>query len=202
MSSGHLLLGQRLPPERVLAERLGCSRHVLRGQLALLEQQGRITRTVGRGTYLSATAPARRQTTSSPDAVLEARIAWEPRLMHLVAIRATDGDFERFERCLAQGVAAQTVQEREEADMVFHRALAAGAHNEVVDRMHALLEESRSSLTWGRVGDEIYTQANWASCRDEHESIADALRERDAATASQRMRTHLLNVRRQFFADL
>ena len=55
---GALVPGSRVPTERALAELLGRSRHDVRRQLDVLESQGRVTREVGRGTFLTG-SPAR-----------------------------------------------------------------------------------------------------------------------------------------------
>ncbi|MGP3775389.1 FadR/GntR family transcriptional regulator [Streptomyces sp. SDT5-1] len=204
LATGALTDGQRLPPERNLAEILGCTRHELRRQLGVLERQGCVTRTVGRGTYLS----TRRQPNSpeavpsSPSAILEARMAWEPRLMALVATRATAADFADFRRCLDAGGEAGDPDAYEHADLTFHRALALATHNDVVMCLHDLLEDSRRKLTWGRLRTEIYTAKNWASCQAEHASIVAALTDRNADLASSRMAAHLQSVRSQFLGDL
>ena len=44
--------GSRLPTERQLADDLGVTRTMVRHALALLEAEGRISREVGRGTFL------------------------------------------------------------------------------------------------------------------------------------------------------
>ena len=49
--------GSRLPTERQLALDLGVTRSSVRHALALLEAQGRISREVGRGTFLREPAP-------------------------------------------------------------------------------------------------------------------------------------------------
>src|ERR1700733_9712108 len=49
--------GSRLPTERRLALDLGVTRSSVRHALALLEAQGRISREVGRGTFLREPAP-------------------------------------------------------------------------------------------------------------------------------------------------
>src|SRR4051794_7583561 len=46
--------GGRVPPERVLASELGVGRRSLRRALDVLEQEGRISRQQGRGTFLTA----------------------------------------------------------------------------------------------------------------------------------------------------
>ncbi len=43
----------RMPPERVLAEELGVGRRSLRRALDVLEQEGRISRHQGRGTFVN-----------------------------------------------------------------------------------------------------------------------------------------------------
>jgi DNA-binding GntR family transcriptional regulator len=55
VSSGRLAPGDRLPPERVLAARLGVSRMTLRHALDSLERRGLVARRVGRegGTFVS-----------------------------------------------------------------------------------------------------------------------------------------------------
>jgi GntR family transcriptional regulator len=49
--------GQRLPSEDALAEMLGVSRPTIRSALIALEQEGRVSRRHGRGTFVCATRP-------------------------------------------------------------------------------------------------------------------------------------------------
>ncbi len=53
ITSGELVVGERLPAERVLADRIGVSRMTLRHALASLEARGLIERGVGRGTFVA-----------------------------------------------------------------------------------------------------------------------------------------------------
>ena len=54
IESGELAVGERLPPERELAEWLGVSRPTVRQALASLEARGLLERGVGRGTFVRA----------------------------------------------------------------------------------------------------------------------------------------------------
>ncbi len=52
VESGELKAGDRLPPERQLAENFHVSRHSLREALRSLEQQGLVRSHIGDGTYI------------------------------------------------------------------------------------------------------------------------------------------------------
>ncbi len=54
IESGEVSAGERLPPERELAEALGVSRMTVRQALASLAARGMVERGVGRGTFVSA----------------------------------------------------------------------------------------------------------------------------------------------------
>lgn len=59
ITAGHLAPGERLPAERPLAALLGVSRSTVVGALDDLAEGGWVTRRVGSGTHVSATAPRR-----------------------------------------------------------------------------------------------------------------------------------------------
>ena len=85
----------RLPPERDLARQLAVSRMALRVGLERLEAEGRIWRHVGQGTFVGARPemPPKRLSfitaNTSPAEVLEARLAIEPQIARMAALRAS-----------------------------------------------------------------------------------------------------------------
>jgi len=114
--------GRRLPTERSLATQFGVTRTAVRHALALLEAEGRISREVGRGTFLrvppdggdSAEALANPAVLRvSPADVIAARRLLEPQVLPLVVAWATARDFEEMRRCVDGGGGAETYEEFE-----------------------------------------------------------------------------------------
>src|SRR5580700_761775 len=119
--------GSRLPTERKLAEDLGVTRSAVRHAMAVLEAQGRISREVGRGTFLRDGDPgagpqrgdgSRPGWTMAPPAadfapadVMTIRRLLEPPAMSLVVSWATAADLQEMQRCLAGGDGAATFEE-------------------------------------------------------------------------------------------
>ncbi len=208
LHSGALVPGSRVPTERALATLLGRSRHDIRRQLDTLESQGRVTREVGRGTFLTEAAAVgdggtiRPPTNLSPLDLIDARAAWEPNLMTLVAVAATVDDFAEIRRCLENGAAAATPEEFLVWDMAFHRALAMATHNTVVAALNDMVESGRRQLAGSGLDKSRYTIENCAVCQGEHREIADAIFDRDPARSQAAMRKHLQTVRRQLLSGL
>jgi DNA-binding FadR family transcriptional regulator len=208
LSTNELKPGSRVPTERALAEILGCSRHDVRRQLDVLESQGRITREVGRGTFLTdddepdhgpgaIAAPAQ----LSPLDLIDARAAWEPNLMSLVVVAATEEDFAEIRRCVEAGEAARDPQEFMAWDMAFHRALAMATHNTVVAALSDMVEAGRRQLAGSALDTHRHTPANCAVCQRQHREIAEAVFVRDGARSQAAMRDHLATVRRQLLSS-
>src|ERR1700676_5294070 len=90
----------RLPAERELAAGLGVSRSAVRHAMAVLEEQGRISREVGRGTFLRPGGARVGGHDFSPADVMLVRRMFEPQVMPLVVAWATARDFAEMDRCL------------------------------------------------------------------------------------------------------
>src|ERR1700692_869657 len=85
----------QLPTERALANELGVTRTMVRHALAVLEAEGRVSREVGRGTFLTPAssgadrAPLGASSEVGPADVMAARRLIEPQVLPLVVAYAT-----------------------------------------------------------------------------------------------------------------
>jgi DNA-binding FadR family transcriptional regulator len=198
--TGQLAQGDRLPPERELAEQFGVSRVTVRDALRGLEAMGLVDVRVGARGGAFVTAPTGAvvgQTMSdmlmmaavTPEDVVEARLIVELGTVTLACARATDDDLrllrelsERSRRELAAGTYTR------ELSWQFHSLLAHTAHNAAVD---GLTHSFRSSLSMHPIRTREGSRAH-ASTVEEHDAILDALERRDGAAARRAMAVHLL----------
>lgn len=132
VAEGGLRAGDRLPPERDLAARLGVSRASVKQAITVLEVQGLVEARHGGGTYLMRDSldaePVERMVERRrrlPD-VLEAREALETKLAELAAERRTDEDLAALHAALDRMVAdIEEGGHGVEGDRLFHAAVTA-----------------------------------------------------------------------------
>ncbi|MDB5805767.1 MAG: lutR 1 [Betaproteobacteria bacterium] len=189
--------GDRLPPEREMVRRFDAARSAVRRMLADLEMQGRIVRTVGRGTMIAGerdlpTVNAQ----TSPAELMEARLLFEPAIADLVVTHATPADFERMEECLTRGARAGSVAEFEQWDAALHQAIADATHNSFVIRMLDNINAVRDQAEWGKLKQRSLTPERRSSYQIEHKRLVEALKRRDGGEARHRLTEHLRQVRR------
>ncbi|BDM22180.1 transcriptional regulator GlcC [Pseudomonas sp. NPDC089428] len=169
---GVLKVGQALPSERRLVEKLGCSRSALREGLRILRGRGIIDTEQGRGSFVTdlngqaSATPLMHLFSSQPRTLfdlLEVRALLEAESARLAALRATDIDRllirRRYEEMLDAHAAAEALDAREHArrDHAFHRAISEASHNPVL--VHTL--QSLSDLTLSTV----FASVNNLYCR-------------------------------------
>jgi DNA-binding FadR family transcriptional regulator len=205
-AAGTLAAGERLPTERELVERFAVPRHAVRKMLAQLEAEGRITRHVGRGTYLVGaprahvdTLPSDSAAHTSPAELMDARLRIEPALAELIVTHATPSDLERMEICLEKAERAATLDEFELWDAALHQAFASATHNRFVARVLDLVAAVRQQSEWGKLKDRIVTPARRIEYQEEHRAIVEALKARDADRAREAIVRHLQHARRNLF---
>ena len=198
--SGRLAQGERLPPERELAEQFGVSRVTVRDALRGLEALGLIEVRVGArggafvrapsGTHVGqAMSDMMVLSTAGPGDIVEARLIVELGTVTLACARASDGDLEELRASCERGreeLAAKTYTR--ERSWEFHSLLAKAAHNGAVD---GITHSFRSTLSMHPVRAREGAKAHAASV-EEHLRIVEALERRDATAAREGMAAHLL----------
>lgn len=189
--------GDRLPPERELAQRLGVSRATLSQALVALEVIGVVTVRHGDGTVL-ADAPGPRRIVEAIRAhahrlpeIIETRDALETKIAALAAVRHTADDLARIEEALddmqrdvksgGRGV---------EGDERFHGAVTAAAHSLLLAR---LMDEIRDLIRETRI-ESLSQPGRPADSLVHHRAIADAIRSGDPEAAATAMHAHVVMV--------
>jgi len=197
---GRLNPGDKLPPERELAEAFGVSRTSVRDAIRVLEMQGMVEPRQGDGTLVRDLSP---DSLVNPLAsvlgrngrllteLLDVRKILEPPLAARAAAAASDADIGNLSAILDRQ--AEKVRRGELAideDTQFHYTIATAAKNSVVmrvvDVLMDLLRESRerSLQVKGRL------QKSLAG----HRQILGAIQSRDEAAAESAMRQHLQEI--------
>lgn len=194
-------VGARLPPERELAAKLGCSRETLRTCLDAAEAEGRIWRHVGQGTFRGPRPrgmPVRDRLlveATSPTELMEARLIIEPQVAAAAARRANPEDVEYLRERVDAGLQARDRSACEQADGAFHRSVAEVAGNPVLIGVLVFLSGARRRAVWQREWDRTYRRLGVDEFRNEHSrqhmAVVDAIANADAPTAERAMRDHV-----------
>jgi len=197
----------RIPPERTLAAELGVGRRSLRRALDVLEQEGRIHRHQGRGTFIDPRRPASAAAVISapnsierganrlslsaaldnvldqtnPLEVIEVRLATEPVMARLAALRASQSEIKRLQTLAAKTRTASDAETYERADSLFHRTIA--------------MRASQRDVGWRRLGENAHCYKRQSVYAGFHESIAAAIAARNGHEAFAQMQRHLGDVR-------
>lgn len=199
IKNNELKPGEKILPERELAEKLGISRGSLREAFRVLESRGIIKSKPGGGRYVrdiknnvynNANNIILSLEKSSVLELLEAREIIEVKIVELAAQRATCKDLELIEKFLTK----INEEERSEfcKDIEFHLAIAKASHNYVfVNIMEwnlELLRETRNRA-W-QTPERIKEQPK------EHQAIFEAIKKHDSKKAAKVVLKHLTNVKK------
>lgn len=214
IKSGAYRAGDRLPPERELAERMGISRPLIREALSALHLAGIIESRAGDGTYIRKSVGnsdietqvlAMLEEDEDPIAAFEARIVLEEGIARLATARASDEELEKMERILVQEREAAERAEYDryvQADREFHLAIVTASRNSFLKAaVHPLIDIMGRKL-WGGI-DRLYlfNPQGIAQTLTEHRGILEAIMKRNSQEAGEAMRRHLANARDRFLGD-
>ena len=215
--SGALRAGERLPPERELAELLGVSRPAVREALRVLEAQGAVRSQVGQGPGSGTTierVPSDALTRllrlhvalgSFPLAdVIETRVTLERSIAFLACRNAQPQNIERMRANLHAMDEPEITQETfNQIDIDFHVELAeAGGNRLMCDMTRAIRESVRIPFLAAVNAMPETGKYSWPvmldSLRAEHHAVFSAVEACDGEKAADLLEAHI----RGFYMDL
>lgn len=205
LHSGRYQIGDRLPPERNIAEQLGVSRTVVREALIMLELENLIDVRKGSGVYV-VKLPEQQQESQLEQAIhedvgpfelLQARQLLESDIAAFAATQVTKNGIGQMRQALElerQSLLAD--ENNEEGDELFHRLIAEATQNSVlVDIQHQLWLRRKNSPMWQKLHSRIADTSYRRFWLDDHLRILAALQHKDPKSARQAVWQHLENVK-------
>lgn len=197
---GELKVGDKLPPERTLAERFNVSRNCVRQAVQALAERKVLESRQGDGTYVCAAnesllvesfALAIQTQKELLQDILEFRRMMEPEVSALAAVNITPEELDRLKVIVCdQQRKILAGEEDSQLDAAFHLALAHASRNRVVQRvmdtLTEILDESRSEY--------LQSEARRKASVVGHLRVIDALEKADPASAHLAMKEHLAEI--------
>jgi len=203
--NGQLKAGDKVPSQREFSQMLKVSRASLREALLTLETLGLIKTEPGKGTFINPEKPSAsrnmapwRYSESYPVTdVFQTRILIEAQLAGLSAhalseaeLNALTDETDRMEQNWAAGDLLANV----EADLEFHQIIASACPNKMLVDLYQSVREQLTATQIQPI--PITAPERMKDSIAEHRRLITALRQRDAAKASQEMRSHIQNTAR------
>ncbi len=200
---GILRPAERLPSERVLADRMGVSRPSLREAIAELETAGLLVTKAGSGIYVadvlgSAFSPALIRLFSSHEDAVTDYVSFRRDMEGLAAQRAatlgSDTDFSVIDSVFCKMEAAHSKRDpsdEAQLDAEFHMAIIEASHNVIMlHMMRSMFDLLREGVFYNRQA--IFRQRQTrVSLLDQHRVIRDAILARDPAAARAAVEAHM-----------
>lgn len=203
IAGGELSAGDRLPPERTMAELYGVGRNSVREALRQLELLGLVESRRGAGTYVVEgdsgrlmapfrTVLALAAATASRDHVLEFRRMLEPEAAALAATNADEAARRQLEHALRRFDQAVDAADRpREADTNFHFAIAQATGNPLIIAVERALLDVLASFRTELSGESYAPPTHLGRG---HHAIFGAIVAGDADAARAGMQQHLADV--------
>jgi GntR family transcriptional regulator, transcriptional repressor for pyruvate dehydrogenase complex len=214
---GKLTVGEKLPPERQLAEQFGTSRASIREALSALEVLGLIDCRGGQGNFIRADGTEGSidgellrtlLADHGPFEIFEARLELEPALAALTAVRATKKEKARLQE-LVDNLAAigERIPEDENAledymdeDRKFHLEVGRGAHNSVLFLVFSGVNFMMKEASWKALKTKgVTAEGNLEKYAIEHADIFRAIQNGEAEEARKAMTNHILELKTDIF---
>ena len=201
ITSGQLNPGDKLPPERKLADKLGVSRSNVRdaikklefyGILRTLPQSGTIVAGMGIAALEGLISDVLKIENSDFASLVETRVLLETETAKLAALRRTDQDIEDIRRTLeAYAHKVKLGEQAVEEDLMFHLKIAEASKNTVLKSLMLIITPD---IINNFIKLDICKDERFHNALDEHDIILKHIIAQEPDAAAEAMKTHLKEV--------
>ncbi len=202
---GEIKAGEKLPPERHMAERFRVSRSCVRQAIQALSQRGILESRQGDGTYVcepdasvlvDTLAAAILSHGDLLHEVMEFRLLIEPQIAYLAARRISVDELNRLKVIACDQQRKMLAGEEDDIlDAAFHRQLCESARNHLIMQIYhtlsSAMDTSRSRF--------LQSAPRRRASVEGHLKIIDALERKNPQEAFGAMKEHLLEVEKMVF---
>jgi len=219
IANGKLKIGDKLPPERVLAEKFGASRASIREAMSALETLGLIESKSSQGNFIKVDVTdtsidgellKELLKNHSPFEVFEARHKIEPILTTIAAERRTDEDITKLNTCLTKlntlgsqlgyNLNDNDIESYIEEDRKFHLLIARSAHNSVLFTVYSGVNLMLKEKHWKALKKKaIFKEGNIKKFEKEHTEIFKAIYNSNPELANLKMQEHMVSIQKDMF---
>ncbi|MHA6729703.1 FadR/GntR family transcriptional regulator [Devosia sp. A369] len=189
-----LAADSRRPSERKLAELLGVNRYVLRRALARLSEEGRISPLARRRRKSSVLGWVELSNQTNPVEIGEIRIALEPGLARLAAMRATPNDIAQLTALHEEALSRPYDVD---LDLAFHQAVAKASGNQAAFLLISTLNEITRDPDFIMKMPAFTEETGFRH----HATVLAAIRGRDGNSAQEAMLTHYRAIQRWLLGE-
>jgi GntR family transcriptional regulator, transcriptional repressor for pyruvate dehydrogenase complex len=210
IAQGDFAVNSRLPSEAELSTRFGASRPVIREALGRLREDGLIVSRQGSGSYvrrqpdLAVLHFTQVKSLADVQRCFEFRAGMEAAAASLAAEQWQDDDLKRIEDAMeALELCMRKGELGADEDRRLHEAIATATRNPYyIAVQSSLASHIAVGMNITRHLTRMRTPAHIRIVQDEHVAVVDAIRRRDAKSAAEAMRQHVLNARERMFAGV
>ena len=194
--------GEKLPPERRLAEQFGVSRSQVREAINKLQfygivkvqpQSGTVVSGVGINALEGLITDVLKIEKSDFKSLVDTRILLEKEAARLAAIHRTDEDIRSLTEALNKYEAKLEVQDNAvEEDLVFHIKIAEASGNSVLKSLMLIITPD---IVKNIIDLKVCSDSNKRKTINEHKNILDMIIAKESQGAFDAMEAHLLDIK-------
>ena len=193
-------LHSRLPSERALCKLMQVSRTTLRHGLDRMEQEGRIWRHVGKGTFVGSrpqsvhSCPEALGSGTTLSELLEARMLIEPLVARLAALRTEPYELDLMREYNSGAQQAEDWASWDKWDELFHRAIAEASGNGLMISTIDQIFRVKKQTPWAITQAKIFDPALRDRYCFHHLALISAIENHDLHEAEKAMTLHMREI--------